>query len=101
MSIYLIKDELDDLIESIKSSNEYKEFIFIKDKINKEYSNIIKEFNDLKLKYEEVSKYSKYHPDLKNVQILFSNKKKELYSIIDIKEYFRLERILNNNLATI
>lgn len=91
-----------ELVDEIKGSEDYKKLQKLHKIIDtnseiKELINIFKKYND---KYEEVSKYGKYHPDLKKVQKQFSEAKTNLYSNKLVKEYKELEnriqKILDN-----
>ena len=53
------------------------------------------------MKYEEVTQYGKYHPDLKRVQLELVEKKEEVFTNDVIKEYKQLEKDLQNRLDTI
>lgn len=83
-----------ELIDEIKAVSEYQRLIELQSiiKIDEELSSLILEFKELNKKYEEVSKYGKYHPDLKDVQKRFSTKKIELYNHPLIKEYKQCEK---------
>ena len=42
--------------------------------------------------------YGKYYPNLEELRRDFSNKKKELYSKEEVREYFDLERKINESI---
>ena len=78
-----------DLANEIKDSKEYKRLLEL-DKLIKtdsELISLIESFNNVKLKYDEVTKYGKYHPDLKRVQLELA-KKYKLPIIIHVRDSF-------------
>ena len=89
-----------ELIDDIKSSDSYKRLIDLDSQIktNPELVSLTGSFNKIKIKYDEVSKYGKYHPDLKTVQLELSSKKEEVFTNETIKEYKKLEKDLQNRL---
>ena len=95
-----VVDKTYELIDEIKSSNEFKRLLELDKMIksNQELVTLIDSFNKIKSKYDEVSKYGKYHPDLKSVQIELSLKKEEVYTNEIIKEYKQLEKDLQTRL---
>lgn len=98
-----IIDKTYDLIDEIKSEVTYKRLLELKKFIDTDefLNELIKAFNKVKLTYEEVAKYGKYHPDLKKVQLELSSIKEELYSNVVIKEYKMLEKKLQSKLDEI
>ena len=83
-----------DLVDEIKDKKEYTRLLELKRIMDKD-STIIKlitDFNEAKIKYEEVSKYGKYHPDLKEVRNLLVNSKEALFTNKVVSEYKRLEK---------
>lgn len=89
-----------ELVDEIKSQDSYKKILKLKKEIdtNLEIIELVNNFQRLNKKYEEVSKYSKYHPDLKRVQQDFSKAKIALYTNDVVKEYKELEKKLQKNL---
>lgn len=89
-----------DLVDDIKSKQEYKRYIELHQKMeeDQEIKELIKVFNKIKVKYEEVSKYGKYHPDLKQVQQELSVTKAKVYEHPVIKEYKELEKDIQKEL---
>ena len=61
---------------------------------NLELKALIENFNKVKIKYEEVQKYGKFHPDLKQVQLLMQDSKEALYTHELIIEYKKLEKVI-------
>lgn len=92
-----------DLVDEIKQTKEYNRLLEL-DKLLKTdpaLIGLIDSFNKIKGKYEEVSKYGKYHPDLKRVQLELAGQKEEVYTNPIIKEYKQLEKDLQNRLDQI
>lgn len=91
-----------DLVDEIKSSEIYKRLIELHKIINKDEDiiKLIEHFKKQKVKLEEASKYGKYHPDLKQIQLNLKEAKENLYNNDIIKEYKQCEKeiqkILNN-----
>lgn len=92
-----------DLVDEIRSEKSYKRLIELRNLIDRdvELQELIEEFNKIKIKYEEVAKYGKYHPDLKKVQLELSKVKETLYSNDIIKEYKKLEKDMQKILDNI
>lgn len=91
-----------DLVDEIKSTKSYKRLIELNEimKTDKSIIELIEVFNKTKLKFEEASKYGKYHPDLKETQLKLKVAKENLYKNDIIVEYKQCEKdiqiILNN-----
>ncbi len=92
-----------DLVDEIKSQNNYKRLLVLKEEIdeNSEIQDMIFNFNKMNEKYEEVIKYGKYHPDLAKVQKEFSKTKELLYTNPVIKEYKTIEKEIQTQLDVI
>lgn len=88
-------------VDDFKDTNEYKELMNLKEKINEQLKEKVKRFNDLKEKYEECLKYDKYHPDLKRIQKELSEAKTSLFSEELVIKYKELEKTLEENLNTL
>ena len=89
-----------ELIDEIKDTKVYKRLVELKQQIekDKDLKALIEEFNKVKIKYDDVSKYGKYHPDLKKVQLELLKIKETLYSNVIIEEYKKLEKELQKTL---
>ena len=83
-----------DLVDEIKSKEEYKRLLELKKILDNDplIKNLLDEFNKCKIKFEEVSKYGKYHPDLKKVQLELAEIKAEVFTNEIISEYKLLEK---------
>lgn len=92
-----------DLVDEIKSKDEYKRLLELKKIIDNDpyILNLVTDFNKTKIKFEEVSKYGKYHPDLKEVQLELSSIKNALYTNEVISEYKALEKKIQKILDNI
>jgi len=98
-----VLDKTYDLVEEIKQTKDYNRLLEL-DKILKTDPTLIvliESFNRIKEKYDDVSKYGKYHPDLKPVQLELAKQKEEVYTNPIIKEYKQLEKDLQNRLDQI
>lgn len=82
----------------IMASSEFKELLEIKEKISKTIPEILDEFKKAKEKYEEVSKYSLYHPDLERVRARLVKAKEALYTNPLVKRYKELEKEIQKQL---
>ena len=82
----------------ITSSNEFKELLELKERINKEIPLLVEAFKKAREKYEEVSKYSSYHPDLKRVRNELVAAKEALYTNPLVIKYKELEKEIQNKL---
>lgn len=82
--------------DEIKDRFEYKRLLEIKAMTEEDPTLIylITEFTKAKVKYEEVQKYGKYHPDLKRVQLLLQKTKEALYTNELVVEYKKLEKVI-------
>lgn len=99
----IILEKTYDLVDEIKGTTEYKRLLEL-DAVLKTDPNLIaliESFQKVKEKYEETSKYGKYHPDLKGVQLELATIKEEVYTNAIIKEYKQLEKDLQNRLDKI
>ena len=92
-----------ELVDEIKNKSEYKRLIELKKMMEEDPSvnTLINDFNKMKVKYEEVLKFGKYHPDLKDVQKAFSKTKETLYNNEVVQEYKKLEKVLQSELDNI
>lgn len=94
----MIIDEAINYANSIIETEEFKEFLELKKKINNEYGKLIVSFKNLEAKYLEASKYKDYYPNFKEIQQSLVKAKAELYSLDDVKRYFSLERSIQEML---
>ena len=92
-----------ELADEIKAKSSYKRLLELKKIIDSDegIKELVLTFQKLNIEYEEVSKYGKYHPDLKKVQKEFSEAKTVLYTNDAVKEYKALEKALQSDLDEI
>jgi hypothetical protein len=89
---------VDDYVNEITDNDDFKKLIELKRIIDSKYKNEIISFKTAESKYLEASNYGKYYPNLEELRRDFSNKKKELYSKEEVREYFDLERKINDSI---
>ena len=89
---------VDDYVNEITDNDDFKKLIELKKIIDSKYKNEIISFKTAESKYLEASNYGKYYPNLEELRRDFSNKKKELYSKEEVREYFDLERKINESI---
>ena len=82
----------------IMASSEFVELLEVKDKISNSIPDILEEFRKAKEKYEEVSKYSSYHPDLERVRTRLVKAKEALYTNSLVIRYKELEKEIQKKL---
>lgn len=89
-----------EVVDEIKQSKTYQRLIELNQIINsnQEIILLLQSFDSIKEKYQETSKYGKYHPDLKKVQLELASKKEEVYSHPIIIEFKQLEKDLQKTL---
>lgn len=85
-----------ELVDEIKSKEEYTRLLELKKVMDSDpyIIKLLDDFKNSKKKFEEVSKYGKFHPDLKKVQLELSEIKTQVYTNKTIMEYKRLEKEL-------
>jgi cell fate (sporulation/competence/biofilm development) regulator YlbF (YheA/YmcA/DUF963 family) len=85
-----------DLVDEIKSKEEYIELLELKKVMDSDpyIIDLLDRFNKSKNKFEEVSKYGKYHPDLKQVQLDLAEVKTEVFTNKIIQKYKKMEKEL-------
>jgi len=83
-----------ELVDEIKDLKEYKRLLELRKLTDTDplVIKLINEFNNIKIKYDEVSKYGKHHPDLKEVQLALAKTKEQLFTNKVISEYKKLEK---------
>ena len=92
-----------ELVDEIKENEIYIRLVELKHIIetDQDIVALVETFNKVKVKYEEVQKYGKYHPDLKKVSLELKDIKETLYTNGIIKEYKQLEKKLQRMLDDI
>ena len=89
---------VDDYVNEITDNDDFKKLIELKRIIDSKYKNEIISFKTAESKYLEASNYGKYYPNLEGLRKDFSNKKKDLYSKEEVKQYLELERSINESI---
>ncbi len=89
-----------DLIDDIKQSDTYIEYIKLDDYIanNTTIQETITAFQKAKKLYEEAKQYGKHHPDLKKRQRQLAQAKEALYGFEEVVRYKKLETALQKQL---
>ncbi|MCK5388812.1 MAG: YlbF family regulator [Candidatus Izimaplasma sp.] len=92
-----------DLVDEIKEDKAYTRLLELKKLMdtNSIITNLIQEFNDAKIKYNEVSQYGKHHPDLREVQLALAKTKEALFTNEVVSEYKQLEKEIQKKLDNI
>ncbi|WP_416151062.1 YlbF family regulator [Salipaludibacillus sp. HK11] len=95
-----ILQESHDFSEIILSSDVFNNYIAIKKQVqrNAEAQKMLKHFDGLKEKYEEVQRFGKYHPDFKQITSEVREYKRKLDTYPLIAEYKESEKELENML---
>jgi cell fate (sporulation/competence/biofilm development) regulator YlbF (YheA/YmcA/DUF963 family) len=87
------------VLDEIREDSQYKEIKFLDQKMLELYPNEIKTFQEAKMKYEKVmSEGGSYHPDFKETVQKFGETKMALYSKIEVKRYFEVEKAFQDEL---
>src|SRR5699024_11823463 len=94
---------LEDRSEMVKSSDEFNNYIVYKNKLEEDYETkaLINQFNKLKLDFEEVERFGRYHPDYKEKRKNIRLFKKKVDLNENVIEYRRAEYVLQNLLDEI
>ncbi len=92
-----------DLVDEIKDEKAYIRLLELKNIMDTDSTvlKLIVDFNKMKIKYDEVSKYGKHHPDLKEVRIKLAKSKEALFTNEVIKEYKALEKEMQSILDNV
>lgn len=85
---------VNDYINNLSDKPEFKRLIELKKYIDSNYARLIVKLKNKEAKYLEAKEYPNQY-DLIKCQKEFSEAKSELYSKEEVKEYFKLERKLN------
>lgn len=84
--------------KEIMETEEFVRLLKVKEEINEKIPKLVQEFNVAKEKYEEVCKYSTFHPDYKKVKLELIRTKEALYTNELVIEYKELEKIIQEKL---
>lgn len=86
------------LIDCIKSDPRYKRAKELSVLIDEKYKAEADAMHAAEEKYNEALKYGSYHPDLKKLELSYSEAKKALYSKDEVLEYLKLYKELQSEL---
>jgi cell fate (sporulation/competence/biofilm development) regulator YlbF (YheA/YmcA/DUF963 family) len=88
------------VIDEIKDTIEYNRMVELNQimKQDEDIQLLLISFNKIKVKYDEVAKYGKYHPDLKKVQLELAATKEKVFTNEIISEYKQLEKEMQKRL---
>ncbi|MGM9969167.1 MAG: hypothetical protein ACI35S_02090 [Anaeroplasma sp.] len=89
---------LDGYIDDLSQTIEFKRLIELKSIIDEKYKNLIIKFKTKESLYLDAKKYGEYYPELNSIQNDFMKAKKDLYEKEEVKEYLKLERIIQDKL---
>ena len=90
-----INDLIDDYVNEIKDSVEFKELIRLKDIIDSKYKDLIIKFKTCESLYLEAKERNYLDDSIKNN---FIEAKRNLYSKDEVRSYFDLENKINEKL---
>ncbi|MFI3329889.1 MAG: YlbF family regulator [bacterium] len=82
----------------ITNTKLFNDLLKVKEQINNEFSDLIKEFKEKRDKYESNKQYESYNDSFKTMQLEFQKVKEELYSKEIVKKYFEIERKIQSEL---
>lgn len=96
----LILDKIDELVELVKNTEDYKRYSFLKKEMAK--NNVLMNLiNEIKKLEQNVVKKEYYHEDVTSLRLYLDNKKKELLAYPSYQEYLYLQEDINNQLQNI
>ena len=94
-----MEDLIREYAKEIMEMEEFKRLLELKDIINKKYSLLIVSFKTKEANYNEAKERPEIF-DLRTAQKEFQDAKIKLYSKDEVKEYFKLERLINERLES-
>lgn len=96
-------DETDQLASMVIQSDLYQQYLVCKDRVaqSETAQQRIRQFQEMREKYDEVQRFGRYHPDFKTVIRRMMEIKRELDLNPLIAEYKRAEKELNDLLGQI
>ena len=93
-----MQDLIDEYINEIKNSDDFKKLLELKKLIDDKYQSLIMSFNVIKDNYFKALENKKYYKDFNLIEKEYQDVKTSLYSKEEVKEYIKLENIINNQL---
>lgn len=89
----------DEYASELTNTKLFKDLLKVKEEINNQYSDLIKEYKEKREKFEQTKQYTLYNDSIKTIQLEFQKVKQELYSKELVKKYFELERSIQTELT--
>jgi len=88
-----------EVLDEIKRDTRYQEIKQIDAHIIKHFNREIEHFQKTKVHYDSIMKEGgHYHPDFKETVLAYSNAKKTLYEKEEVKRYFELEKLIQDDI---
>ncbi len=88
-----------EVLDEIKKDPRFLEIKHMDQYIMHHYTQEIKHFQDAKIAYDHIMKEGgHYHPDFKEVVKTYSEAKKTLYEKEEVKRYFELEKMIQDDM---
>ncbi len=105
MDCLLLNQEIENYINDLKNTKEYKELKKLYDLILDKYKDLVLAFTSAKRELEKGLEYGDYYPGLKDLKLKYQEAKSNLYSKPELKEYFSLisevEKLANGTIDEI
>ncbi len=95
-----MQDLIDEYINEIKNSDNFKKLLELKKIIDDKYQSLIMSFNVIKDNYFKALENKKYYKDFNLIEKEYQDVKTSLYSKEEVKEYIKLENKINNQLIS-
>ena len=93
-----MQELIDEYINEIKNSDDFKKLIELKKLIDSKYQSLIMSFNVKRDNYFEAEKNKNYYQDFDLIKKEYIDIKTQLFSKEEVKEYINLENKINNRL---
>ena len=93
-----MQELIDEYINEIKNSDDFKKLIELKKLIDSKYQSLIMSFNVKRDNYFEAEKNKNYYKDFDLIKKEYIDIKTQLFSKEEVKEYINLENKINNRL---
>ena len=98
MRYFELCEKSERVAKEIMETPDFLELLSLKERISNEIGDLVLNFNKAKENYDEVVKYSSYHPDLKKRQLELVKAKEALYTNELVKRYKEIERKIQKEL---
>lgn len=96
----LILDKIDELVELIKNTDDYKRYSFLKEEMLKNVE-LMKLIGEIKKIEQVIIKKEYYNEEVISLKSTLDSKKKELLEYPSYQEYLYLQEDINNQLQNI